>query len=112
MRKANGCKTSCPREQPPILKGFGNEHTKKKFNIEVENMKAVCPLGEVIGAKMIDENKIPVISCEGAAFVAKLQGWLLTLLESTNPLCVAAMEKCLHHLNQLWQAGPKRLKRL
>ena len=28
-------------------------------------MKAVCPLKEVVGAKMIDENKIPVISCEG-----------------------------------------------
>ena len=38
------------------------------FNLEVQGMKAVCPLGEVVGAKMIAENKIPVISCEGGCF--------------------------------------------
>ena len=38
------------------------------FSIEVENMKAVCPLGEVVGNKMITEGKIPVISCEGGCF--------------------------------------------
>jgi uncharacterized metal-binding protein len=38
------------------------------FTIEVEGMKAVCPLGEVVGNKMIAERKIPVISCEGGCF--------------------------------------------
>ena len=38
------------------------------FNLEVQGMKAVCPLGEVVGAKMIAEKKIPVISCEGGCF--------------------------------------------
>ena len=42
--------------------------TKQSFSIEVENIKAVCPLGEVVGNKMIAEGKIPVISCEGGCF--------------------------------------------
>ena len=41
---------------------------ESKFSIEVESMNAVCPLGEVIGKKMIDERMIPVISCEGGCF--------------------------------------------
>lgn len=53
---------------------------KEKFNIEVESMKAVCPLGEVVGAQMIAEKKIPVISCEGGCFrgeVARLAAHLV-----------------------------------
>ena len=41
---------------------------KRNFAIEVEDMKAVCPLSEVVGKKMIAEKKIPVISCEGGCF--------------------------------------------
>ena len=41
---------------------------KRNFAIEVEDMKTVCPLGEVVGKKMIAEEKIPVISCEGGCF--------------------------------------------
>jgi uncharacterized metal-binding protein len=42
--------------------------SKQHFSIEVEGMKAVCPLGEVVGKKMIAERKLPVISCEGGCF--------------------------------------------
>jgi hypothetical protein len=42
--------------------------SNQSFSIEVEGMKAVCPLGEVVGSKMIAEGKIPVISCEGGCF--------------------------------------------
>jgi hypothetical protein len=42
--------------------------SKQNFSIDVEGMKAVCPLGEVVGNKMIDEERIPVISCEGGCF--------------------------------------------
>lgn len=41
---------------------------KEDFSIDVEGMKAVCPLGEVVGNRMITEEKIPVISCEGGCF--------------------------------------------
>lgn len=54
--------------------------SKEKFNIEVERMKAVCPFGEVVGAQMITENKIPIISCEGGCFrgeVARLAAHLV-----------------------------------
>ena len=42
--------------------------SRQSFSIEVEGMKAVCPLGEVVGSRMIAEGKIPVISCEGGCF--------------------------------------------
>jgi uncharacterized metal-binding protein len=42
--------------------------SKQGFAVEVEDIKAVCPLGEVVGNKMIAEGKIPVISCEGGCF--------------------------------------------
>ncbi|NIP25509.1 MAG: hypothetical protein GWN67_24700 [Phycisphaerae bacterium] len=42
--------------------------SKQNFALEVEGMKAVCPLGEVVGNKMIAEERIPVISCEGGCF--------------------------------------------
>jgi uncharacterized metal-binding protein len=43
-------------------------NSKQNFSIDVESMKAVCPLGEVVGNKMIAEERIPVISCEGGCF--------------------------------------------
>lgn len=30
-------------------------NSKLNFNLEVQGMKAVCPLGEVVGAQMIAE---------------------------------------------------------
>jgi uncharacterized metal-binding protein len=41
---------------------------KQNVPIEVEGTKAVCPLGEIVGNKMIAEGRIPVISCEGGCF--------------------------------------------
>jgi len=53
--------------------GDGSVHgamsgARQTFSIEVEGMKAVCPLGEVVGNKMIADETIPVISCEGGCF--------------------------------------------
>jgi len=42
--------------------------SRENFCIAVEGKKAVCPLGEVVGNKMIAEERIPVISCEGGCF--------------------------------------------
>jgi uncharacterized metal-binding protein len=42
--------------------------SKQKFSIDVEGMKVICPLGEVVGSKMIAEERIPVVSCEGGCF--------------------------------------------
>ena len=38
------------------------------FPLQVEDRKAVCPLGEVVGKEMIVAGRIPVISCEGGCF--------------------------------------------
>ncbi len=45
---------------------------KQNIFIEVEGMEAVCPLGEVVGDKMIAKGKIPVISCEGGCFRSEI----------------------------------------
>jgi len=42
--------------------------SKQNVSLEVEGIRTVCPLGEVVGSKMIAEGKIPVISCEGGCF--------------------------------------------
>ncbi len=42
--------------------------SKPTFSVEVEAMKAVCPLGEAVGNQMISGKNIPVISCEGGCF--------------------------------------------
>jgi uncharacterized metal-binding protein len=42
--------------------------SEQNFAIQVEGEKAVCPLGEVVGKKMVAEERIPVISCEGGCF--------------------------------------------
>ncbi len=55
------------------------------FNLEVQGMKAVCPLGEVVGAKMIAENKIPVISCEGGCFRGEIARMAAHLVGKQEP---------------------------
>ncbi|MEJ2286197.1 MAG: hypothetical protein P8X85_21685, partial [Desulfobacterales bacterium] len=42
--------------------------SKRNFSIEVEGKNTVCPLGEVVGKKMIADGRIPDISCEGGCF--------------------------------------------
>jgi uncharacterized metal-binding protein len=42
--------------------------SEQNFAIQVKGKKAVCPLGEVVGKKMVAEERIPVISCEGGCF--------------------------------------------
>lgn len=36
------------------------------LSVKFENTNSVCPIGETIGNKMIQDKKIPVISCEGS----------------------------------------------
>ena len=57
------------------------------FSIEVENKKAVCPLGEVVGKKMIDEGRIPVISCEGGCFRGEIARVAAHMVAKEEPYC-------------------------
>jgi uncharacterized metal-binding protein len=57
---ANGCSDE---EKNTIM-----SKSRQNLSIEVEDIKAVCPLGEVVGRKMVLDERIPVISCEGGCF--------------------------------------------
>jgi uncharacterized metal-binding protein len=61
--------------------------SKQYFSIEVESMKAVCPLGEVVGNKMIAEEKIPVISCEGGCFRGEIARVASHMVAREEPYC-------------------------
>ena len=67
---------------------------KEDFSIDVEGMKAVCPLGEVVGNKMIAEGKIPVISCEGGCFrgeIARVAAHMVATQEPYSRGCHGEM---------------------
>jgi uncharacterized metal-binding protein len=59
--------------------------SRQNFPIEVEGMKAVCPLGEVVGSKMIAEGKIPVISCEGGCFRGEIARVAAHMVANEDP---------------------------
>jgi len=70
------------------------DRSKQNFSIDVENMKTVCPLGEVVGKKMIAEEKIPVISCEGGCFrgeIARLASHMVAKEEPFRRGCHGEM---------------------
>ena len=59
--------------------------SRQNFQIEVEGMKAVCPLGEVVGNKMIAEGKTPVISCEGGCFRGEIARVAAHMVANEDP---------------------------
>jgi uncharacterized metal-binding protein len=59
--------------------------SKLNFYLEVHGKKVVCPLGEVVGMKMIAENKIPVISCEGGCFRGEIARMAAHLVGKKEP---------------------------
>jgi len=59
--------------------------SEKDFNLKVEGMKTVCPLGEVVGSKMIEEERIPVISCEGGCFRGEIARLASHIVARENP---------------------------
>jgi hypothetical protein len=66
--------------------------SKQNFSIEVEGKRAVCPLGEVVGKKMME----------------KLLELRPIWWQRKSHTAADATEKCLlHHVRQ-WQNGPGR----
>lgn len=59
--------------------------SEKEFTLKVESMKTVCPLGEVVGSKMIEEDRIPVISCEGGCFRGEIARLAAHIVARENP---------------------------
>ena len=53
--------------------------------IQVTTINAICPIGEITGAKNMSESKIPVLSCEGACIrgeIARLAANIMCREES------------------------------
>lgn len=81
------------------------EKTRKNFNLKVEGMKTVCPLGEVVGSKMIEEDRIPVISCEGGCFRGEIARLASHIVARENPYsrgCHGEMFTAPHSAMALW----------
>ena len=78
---------------------------KQNISIEVESMKAVCPLGEIVGKKMIAEEKIPVISCEGGCFrgeIARVASHMVAKEEPYSRGCHGEMFTAPHSAMAEW----------
>jgi uncharacterized metal-binding protein len=79
--------------------------SKQNFAIEVEGMKAVCPLGEVVGQQMVDEKRIPVISCEGGCFrgeIARVAAHMVAKEEPYSRGCHGEMFTAPHSAMAEW----------
>jgi len=57
----------------------------RRFPIQVEGHRTVCPLGETVGAKMIAGGRIPVISCEGGCFRGEIARVAAHLVAKEEP---------------------------
>jgi len=78
---------------------------KQNITVEVEEMKAVCPLGEVVGNKMIVEGRIPVISCEGGCFrgeIARVAAHIVAKEEPYSRGCHGEMFTAPHSAMTEW----------
>ncbi|MFC1493160.1 putative zinc-binding protein [candidate division KSB1 bacterium] len=42
------------------------KNKQEEFNLKIQKTKGTCPIGETVGNQNMAENKIPVLSCEGA----------------------------------------------
>ena len=79
--------------------------SKQNFSLEVEGKKAVCPLGEVVGKKMIAEERIPVISCEGGCFrgeIARVASHMVAKEEPYSRGCHGEMFTAPHSAMVKW----------
>jgi len=41
------------------------DDSANSFTVEIKNTDGRCPIGETVGRRNIEENRIPVLSCEG-----------------------------------------------
>jgi uncharacterized metal-binding protein len=77
---------SAIREKEKIIMRVSGQN----FAIQVEGKKALCPLGEVVGKKMVAEERIPVISCEGGCFrgeIARVAAHMVAMEEPYSRGC-------------------------
>jgi len=67
---------------------FGFEKMKKAkeiLKLEVTNTNKKCSVGEKVGSKNLENNKIPVISCEGACIRGEIARLAANLVAKEEP---------------------------
>ncbi len=55
------------------------------FSLGVSNTRGVCPVGEKVGKRNLEEKKIPVFSCEGACIRGEIARLAANLLANEEP---------------------------
>ena len=56
------------------------------FSIKVEDTENRCPIGETVGERNIAENKIPVLSCEGACIRGEIARLAANMVAKEQPI--------------------------
>jgi uncharacterized metal-binding protein len=59
------------------------------FSLKVEDTKNRCPVGETVGERNIAENKIPVLSCEGACIRGEIARLAANMIAKEHPFARA-----------------------
>jgi uncharacterized metal-binding protein len=60
-----------------------------KFSIEVKRTENRCPIGETIGNRNMAENRIPVLSCEGACIRGEIGRLAANMVAKEKPFARA-----------------------
>ncbi len=59
--------------------------TNERFSITVEGTTGTCPIGERIGKQNMEEDKIPVLSCEGACIRGEIARQAANMVAKEEP---------------------------
>ena len=59
------------------------------FTIEVEDTKNKCPIGETVGKRNMAEDKMPVLSCEGACIRGEIARLAANMVAKEEPFARA-----------------------
>lgn len=82
------------------------------FTLKVKNTEAVCPIGESTGKKMMEENNVPVISCEGSCIrgeIARLAANKLAKKEGFGRGCHGEIISVPHSAMAKWAQNAEKI---
>jgi len=82
------------------------------FSLEVSGVKGICPAGEVYAKRNIDEQKIPVISCEGPCIRGEVARLAANIVGEEAPYarcCYAEALLVPHSSMTNWVKGAKKV---
>lgn len=81
------------------------KESKTTFTLEVDTTAGKCPVGEIIGNRNIAEEKIPVLSCEGACIrgeIARLAAHMVAKEEPYRRACHGELFSVPHSAMAHW----------